>query len=386
MHHKVLYIAPLKDMSGYATAARGYLKALQMVESISVSARAVKYDSLLKKQSHISTTEEKMALCKPIDDVDVVIQHTTPNELRITDAIKGKVNIAVVAWETSRIPEYWVRKLNQFDSAITFCDASVKAFKESGVTIPIYKLPHSFDMSKYSLDGVSPLQIVQDDKLLDGKHIFYNISQLSHKKGIDVLIQSYYYAFWNRPNDVALVLKTYINNGTNQRHEEEEHIANVIRGIREAMRLPQYPPIFLITDIMTDSQIARLHALGDTYVCSSRGEGWNIPAFEALAYGRKLITTTWGGMAEFAMTDMRATYPVNYSMEPLIGQQHADPDLYTAQDLVAEPSIYSMSQAMISAAGSPDSAPPDLSRFDHSIVGQQFADIITDVVKNSNSR
>lgn len=375
---KVLYIAPFRDMSGYATAARGYLAALQG-QDIEVAARSIRYDSLLSTQLYQPNSDELFALHQMSDDVDVVIQHTTPNELRITDTIGGKTNIAVVAWETNRIPEYWVSKLNHFDAVVTFCDTTVSAFKESGVKVPVHKIPHCFRMSKYGTEARSklePLQIVDNPAVLSGRHIFYNISQLSHKKGIDVLLQSYYHRFWEHADSVGLVLKLYVNNNGN-RDAEEQHVTNVIKEIRQAMRLPKYPPVFVITDIMTDEQIERLHLLGDTYVCSSRGEGWNIPAFEALAYGNSLVTTLWGGMAEFA-TGRPGVYPVEYSMEPLIGQHHADPSLYTARDLVAEPSIRSMGSAMAEAMANKNHD-ANLEEYDYSVVGDQFVSLIKDI-------
>lgn len=382
---RILYIAPLKDFSGYANAARGYVRALQLAGA-DVVTRAIRYDRADSGSEYRQTEIEKELASKPLEDIDIVIQHTTPNEMR---PVAGKFNIAVAAWETTRIPDYWAERLSQFDIVMTFCDASVLAFVDSGVASPVFKIPHTFDIPSYDLSNVERISSTSGGKsILDERFVFYNISQLSVKKGIDSLIRAYYAAFHGDLSDkVILVLKTYID--MSNRNAEQSKIQSYISNIREAMRLDpdKYPPIMLVTNTLTDEQIKKLHATGNCYVCSSRAEGWCIPAFEALAYGNKLVTTTWGGMGEFAVDEnaypLNNVYPVDYMLEPLIGQMHADPDLYTAKELVAEPSIKSMMDAMSDAYNNGEAlAKPDLTKFNYDNVGNQMLGVI---VKAYNS-
>ena len=392
---KILYIAPVRDFSGYAAAARGYINALYQAGADLV-VRPVRYDRADPGTEYQPNEVEKDLLRREAKDVDIVVQHLTPNEMR---PVSGKINIAVVAWETTRIPEYWARKLNQFDAVITFCDASVKAFSDSGVTVPVHKVPHTFLMSSYSLDGVDPITSPSAPGFLENRFIFYNISQFATKKGLDVLLQSYYGEFHGQGDDVLLVMKSYVS--MQNREMEFKKIQSYIEAVKKGMRLPYkgYPPVMLMTKTMRDEDIKRIHATGDAYVCPSRGEGWCIPAFEALAYGKKLITTTWGGMGEFALKPddepyeeheaafvgsaacVDNVYPVDYIMEPLIGQTHADPDLYTSFDFVAEPSRGSMMRAMRKAYDERDQvAPaPDLNFCDLSVVGPNMLRIIEEV-------
>jgi len=388
---KILYIAPVRDFSGYAVAARGYIRALHEAGADLV-VRPVRYDQADTGTGYQVTDLERELLKRDLNNVDVVIQHLTPNEMR---PIEGKVNIAIVAWETTRIPQYWVDKLNQFDSVITFCQASVDAFNDCGVKVPIYKVPHTFDIPSYSLEGVEPISAPSSPNILKDRFIFYNISQFSSKKGIDVLLRSYFGAFHGRRDDVMLILKTYIN--MRDRDKERQQLLQYIDNVRAGMRLPPegYPQVMLITNTLTDEQMKKIHATGDAYVCSSRGEGWNIPAFDALAYGNELITTLWGGMGEFSLVDevsrresagsggacVRANvHPVDYSLEPLVGQTHGDPDLYTSFDLIAEPSISSMMYKMKLVVNNREVQPaPNLMEFDHSVVGPRMLDVIKNI-------
>lgn len=401
---KILYIAPFRDFSGYATASRGYLNALDQAGA-DLTARAIHYDKADPGSAYKVTERERELLAKSLNEVDVVMQHTTPNECRIVDVLANKTNIAIVAWETTRIPAYWVEKLNRFDAVITFCQASVDAFKDCGVTVPIHKVPHTFDIPNYTVDDIDPIVAPSDPELLKKRFIFYNISQFSTKKGIDVLLRAYYGAFHGKGEEVILILKTYVNMA--ERNNEQDKLHQYSQNVKVGMRLPMegYPPVMLITKTLTDEQIKKLHATGDVYVCSSRGEGWCIPAFEALTYGNKLITTLWGGMGEFALkvdddyddepdnqikphAAFHSTsacrdnvYPVDYSLEPLVGQTHADPELYTGFDLIAEPSVSSMMARMKEVFDNREVQPtPDMMDFDYSVVGPAMLQLINEIV------
>lgn len=385
---KILYIGPVRDFSGYATASRGYVRALHEAGADLV-VRPVRYDQADLGNAYQPTDVERELLRRDLNGVDVVIQHMTPNEMRPVD---GKVNIAVVAWETTRIPPYWVEKLNKFDAVITFCNASVDAFKACGVTVPVHKVPHTFDIPGYSLENVKAIESPSNPEFLNDRFVFYNISQFATKKGIDILLRSYYGAFHGMKDDVILILKTYVNMG--QREQEQDKLQQYVSTVKQSMRLPidDYPQVMLITKILTEDQILKLHATGNCYVCSSRGEGWCIPAFDALTYGKKLVTTTWGGMGEFSYgyrtgasvgQSMRDNvYPVDYSLEPLVGQTHPDPELYSSFDLVAEPSVSSMMKQMKAAYGDRENklSAPNMMEFDHSVVGPNMKTLIEEIV------
>jgi len=107
---KILYIAPVRDFSGYANAARGYIRALYQAGA-DIAVRAIRYDKADPGSMYEPTDIENKLLKRDLKNIDIVIQHTTPNEMRPMD---DKVNIAIVAWETTRIPPYWVNKLNKF--------------------------------------------------------------------------------------------------------------------------------------------------------------------------------------------------------------------------------------------------------------------------------
>ena len=79
-------------------------------------------------------------------------------------------------------------------------------------------------------------------------------------------------------------------------------------------------------------------------------------------------------------------YLVDYSMEPLVGQNHADPDLYTAHDLIAESSVSSlMKQMTLAKENSEYVQTPSMMEFDHSRVGPIMLQSINEIVAGKAS-
>ena len=328
---KILITGPLKDFSGYAHAGRNMIKALSFA-GVDIAARHLTYDD-----SEYSPTElEQEKFNASMRDCDIVMQFTTPNEIRY---IPGKMNIAVFYWETTQIPPYWVDQLNTMDLIIVPCRFNAEVIGRCGVQKPIVVCAPPFDMDIYN-------KTYQKLEIPDSKDriVYYNICQLSAKKGIDALLKAYFRAFYNVPKKVVLVLKTYIN--MVNRNNEIAAIKTMIQNIKQGLRLPiqEYPPVYIINNVLDDEEIYRLHATGDVYVCTSRGEGWGIPPFEALAMGKILVSNNWGGLSEFVNSNNSIVYGGCQGI--VFDQSHSDPYLYTGLDAWFQPDECQLTSAL----------------------------------------
>lgn len=371
---KVLYISPYLGFSGYSTAARGYVRALHK-EGVEVVLRNVKYDS---GQEHKLEPWERALFCRAAEGVDVIVQHLTPNEMAIKedDSIK---HIGVLATETDLIPKEWAESLNRMDAVVTFCEMSSEAIQRGGVRVPVYVLPHTFDIESYE-HKVDPFDTMTGVPLsgTDKPCIFYNISQVSNKKGIDRLLRAYYGAF-QKKEPVTLILKGYI--GQMKRVGEDQQIIDFVNAVREGCRFKHFPPVVIFTDIMTEEEIERIHSTGDIYVNASSGEGWGLPLFDAAAYGNGVISTIWGGPGMFLKPD--DIYQVHYTIEPVFGMNHPHPYMFTSNENWAEPSVQSMMKQMRVAfedyCKDQVRTVKDLEIFDDSVVGEKFKAILGEV-------
>lgn len=328
-----LAVGPFKDMSGYATLARNYLRAILRVDNPeSWVLASTKYDS----GSRTALPEQLQAAhSRQISsDVTVNVQILTPNEMRAMPGIK---NIGICCWETDRIPKHWVENLNTFHLIVVPCTANATALKDSGVEVPIAVIPMPTFQEDYSLQNIAKYSI---PSITEDTTIYYNISQWSHKKGIDALIRAYYLAF-QKDEDVLLVLKGYVGM-TNQKGDAQK-LLGAINEIRAAMRLKKYPRIFIADDVTDEAGIKKYHATGDCYVNFSRGEGWCIPAYDAVMYGKELITVKHTAMLDWV--DDKYTFVVDSHKDSVHNMPHPDPDLYTANELWFEPNVHSGAMA-----------------------------------------
>jgi len=327
-HAKILYIGPLRDFSGYAHAARDYVSSLDAL-GLNLVTRDVIYDG----GTYDRTPREDKLANEDVQGVDIVIQHTTPNE---TERKENVFNVNIFCWETDTIPPEWVNELNKMDLVIVSCDENVKACKRSGVIVPVEKVHFATDIQKYKKE-IKPF----DMPGLSNRFKFLAICQYSKKKGVDPLLKAYLSEFGPEEN-VVLILKTYV--GPQDGPEQKERVQHIIKAMKAILRLNNYPPIHLIHEIMSDEDIARLYKTANCYALPSRGEGWSIPHFDALGHGLPAIATNWAGPTEFITPECGWLVP--YNMSPVCDMPHPFPYLYTARENWAEPHVNELKAAM----------------------------------------
>jgi hypothetical protein len=335
---KILFTGPILDFSGFAHASRNLLLSLICSEETEVVARPLRYDSLDSGKDTVIDPRILKACEEPLTGIEVCIQMTTCNVE--ANPVPGVLNGLYSFFETDRVPFSWAEKANLFDFLMVSCPDNAGALLRSGVKKPILVCPPPCDASIYrkyepfNLPNVGP------------RTVFYNICQLSQKKGIDALIRAYYAAFIDCPNEVALVLKTYI--GMSDRSQDEAILRDFVGKIKQGCRLPieptAYPPIIPVLGTLSDEEIHGLHTRGDVYVCSSRGEGWGIPVFDALCHGNTVISNAFGGLKSFVSNENSLVY--GGCVSNCFEMQHGDPHLYTGIEQWFEPSTAEMAHLM----------------------------------------
>ena len=87
--------------------------------------------------------------------------------------------------------------------------------------------------------------------------------------------------------------------------------------------------------VVAEDRHARLglHARGDCYVSMAHGEGWDVPAFDAVAYGNPVVVTGWGGPRAFLDDD---AFLVSADLVPV---RHFEPQSYAPEQNWVAPRV-----------------------------------------------
>lgn len=306
----VKYVGPIWDYSGYGAASRSYVLALHKA-GVPISVHPHCFDN---GAPNVASMEEKAILDSLVGrDVpfDVGIVHLTPDLLTsYAKAFEGKYVINYTVWETSKLHPLWVAACNTANEVWVPCQWNVDSFKSSGVTVPIYKVPHGIDTKMF--DGVDPnlLDSFGDRNTFN----FYSVFQWNARKNPEGLLRAYFNAFQGI-DDVRLILKTYISNRLPP-HEEIRTIKEAVARVKGDMRLPHFPKVSLITAALSAEQVKALHLMGDAYAALPCGEGWGLGFMEAGLAGKPVIGTGAGGNMEFMNEEN--SYPTKF-METYVG-------------------------------------------------------------------
>jgi glycosyltransferase involved in cell wall biosynthesis len=241
-------------------------------------------------------------------DYNVVLTHTTP-EFWEKHKEAGKAFVGYTIWETTKLHPQWPVYINgTADACLVGCEWNVKTFKDSGVTIPVFNVPHCVSLDSFKKVAKMSIQGVKDSTF-----VFYSVLQFTERKCPTELIKAYWRAFQN-DEDVALVLKTYRSDYSDG---EKEAIRTTVKRLKIVSPAKKYPPIFLLLDMLPEEEINALHNRGDCFVSLDRGEGFGLGAFQAGAVGNPIVVTGFGGALEYAKPEH--SYLVDYVETPVYG-------------------------------------------------------------------
>lgn len=335
------------DTTGYAVAAKSYVLALMEAGVDLTWAPMVSGRSSYEVYSAKTWPCPKLSqVCNRTTDYDTVLIHTVPEYYPAWVERERRPGVRILGytvWELERLPDHWPAILNQLDGVIVPCRWNLQVFRDSGVTVPIYVVPHlsQFEtMSSVSPQDYAALNFRLGNALAEKPFIFYTVGFWSHRKAPYLAIEAYLRAF-EAGDPVMMIVKTSGKDITrSHRHwrnafrrrspSPQESVNMILRGH------PRPAPLVVMTDeSLSDAEMQALHEIGDCFVSLTRTEGWGLGAFEAARLGKPVVMTGYGGQLDFL--DPELSWIVDFKMVPV--HEPTWSANYRPTDLWAEPSV-----------------------------------------------
>ena len=216
------------------------------------------------------------------------ISHSWPPSF---DALTVGPTVLILPWEFGSAPREWVEEVRSRVDRVWVPSAYVRdGYIESGMPPGVVEVvPNGVDLQRFSPDGPAwelPRRAACTFLFVGGS---------IWRKGMDLLLDAWAGAF-GPEDDVQLVVKDF---GTDS-HYRGQTAGERLRAL--AARDDIAPVTYLDQD-MTPDELAALYRACDVFVTPYRGEGFCMPALEAMACGLPVIHTGTGPTNEFVPHD-----------------------------------------------------------------------------------
>lgn len=265
----------------------------------------------LKLPHELKALIERSRRCEIADTAPLVVHAPS---MRYEEFVQsGRKTIGYTAWETERMPEPWVKGCNLVDEVWIPSFHNLQALKASGVTAPIFVIPHPIDTERFS---PSPLR-------LNGRFTFISVFRWGLRKGWPELFTAYERAFTADDPVTLRVLTNYRSDEyRGQGRQIAEHFAQP-----DKPRVEVLPLEYVAYDFMP-----LLYQNADVFVLPSRGEGFCLPCAEAMACGLPAIVTNATAFTDYVSE--ANGYPVK--CEQVVSDDLNDPDRSASAWYVAD--------------------------------------------------
>jgi len=251
----------------------------------SVHSLAVVNDGTVDALEVAGTAVELVATEAPASSSDAVgvASHWPPR----FEAPSAGPFVLYQAWEFGRIPQSWLEEIRlKVDEVWVHSEPTRQAYLHSGVPEElVHVVPGGVDLERFQRTG--PTWPIETDK----STVFMFVGGVIYRKGVDVLLNAYGRAF-TADDDVCLVLKGFGARGVYRGSTGD-------KMIEDFQSRPGYPELVFLNDDVPYESVPALYRAADVLVQPYRGEGFCLPALEALACGRPVIVTDGGSTDDF---------------------------------------------------------------------------------------
>ena len=206
---------------------------------------------------------------------DVLINNRLPLDYKMCSGY----NIGFSYWETTRLPEGWVRRMNMMDEIWTASSWTKNVFLSSGVKVPTY----NFDL------GVDSRYFFPEKRILKSQPFtFLSIGSPSTRKNSQLAVDAFVKLFGN-DDRYKLLYKSV-----------DSPDARLWNSRGEPSAISNHPNIEIIEYDVPIEELALIYDRADCLVYPTSGEGWGMLPFQAIAKGIPTICTDATACTEYA--------------------------------------------------------------------------------------
>ncbi len=226
----------------------------------------------------------------------IITSHATmdPDVLRKFNERK----IVYTVWERDRASRHMIEYMSKVGQCWVANNQDARMLEDCGIEkSKIRVIPVPFFKE-------DPLLSLRGPKKRSGPPRFYHIGKWEPRKEQRNIMRAFMMAF--KPGEATLSMKV-----TKLSTPISEYPQSLIHAVHELVKekeielngwtieiVPQY--IHNIVERLPAKKIFNLHRINDIYVTLSRGEGFDMPAFDAALAGNLMIFTPSGGPQDFA--------------------------------------------------------------------------------------
>jgi glycosyltransferase involved in cell wall biosynthesis len=293
---KVAFVGPWNYANGLGGASRGYVSALMRA-----GLRLNLYP--IERPFHIhAQTAPPIPICDFDGPADVVIIHMNPDGWHLlTDQQRHMIGAArrrvgLWVWEMDHLPTAWEANFGKVDAIWApsrYCAEVFASYSDA----PTAVVPHVVEVPAAREGGEKAAMLKQLGLPVDARVILYTFDGSSYlvRKNPHVLVQAFAQSGL-AARGWRLVLKT-------------KHLMDRPEdGKAFAALAASSTGVVLIDEPMAHEELACLFATADIYASPHRSEGFGLTVAEAMAAGKLVVASDYGGSRDFL--DATCGFPV----------------------------------------------------------------------------
>jgi len=297
--------APFYSGGGYCSEAISYVEELSKHLPVSIAQHGDSFNPNFARglpEGLSGLLNSAMRKKPPINVPLVEVCHSEPGAWSLptpryhTSACpssEAAFTIGRTMFETDRLPEGWVDRLNKMDLIWVPTSFARAVFEGGGVDAKRLRVvPEAVDTALFDPTKHAALDVMA----ADSRYKFLSVFKWEERKGWDILLRAFLAEFPSPDSGAALYIRTTAY------HSDSEFEERVATFARETLKMAPDAPlshIIILKDELPLQDLPRLYAGADCFVLASRGEGWGRPHIEAMAMGVPTMATNWSGNTEF---------------------------------------------------------------------------------------